>query len=138
MTAGYQVQREADYLFVLVARRPVDERLAQDFFEAVPRQAREAGLSKVLIDMREVQGELSVTDRYELAKGFAEGFRGLRVALVQAPPLLDPQRFGLTVAANRGATAEVFTTLAAARAWLAADDPGRLSAGGEQTHSGLV
>jgi hypothetical protein len=42
------------------------------------------------------------------------------VALVVAPVFLDPNKFGIVVAQNRGLEVEVFTELQKAAAWLMA------------------
>ena len=43
-----------------------------------------------------------------------------RFAYVLEEPMLDPDRFGETVAVNRGMIVRAFDNLEAARAWLAA------------------
>ena len=40
------------------------------------------------------------------------------MAIVARPELIDPQKIGVLMAQNRGATGDVFTTEAAALAWL--------------------
>ena len=42
----------------------------------------------------------------------------VRVAFVAKPEMVDPQKFGVTVATNFGADADVFTCKAEALAWL--------------------
>ena len=62
---------------------------------------------------------LSTFDRYQIGEELATAAEGqVRVALVARAELIDPERFGITVARNRGLTADVFTTDAAALAWL--------------------
>jgi hypothetical protein len=57
--------------------------------------------------------------RYRLASKWAEAAgASLKVAVVARPELIDPQKIGVLIAQNRGATGDVFTTEAAAIAWL--------------------
>jgi hypothetical protein len=43
---------------------------------------------------------------------------GLRLAMVGRAEMIDPNKFGVTVAANRGLESNIFTTEVEARAWL--------------------
>ncbi len=50
---------------------------------------------------------------------WAEEARGsVRLAIVARPEMIDPQKFGVTVAANRGLVSNIFTIEGEARAWL--------------------
>jgi hypothetical protein len=84
--------------------------------------AREQRIARLLVVIR----PLTVTeppglgDRYFLIREWAAAAAGaVTVAIVAPAELLDPQRFGVTVAANSGFRANVFTSEAEARAWLA-------------------
>ena len=58
-------------------------------------------------------------DRYSMGEEWAmAGAGSVIVAVVARPELIDPQRFGLIVARNRGQSAEVFTSEEEAVAWL--------------------
>jgi hypothetical protein len=68
-------------------------------------------------------------DRYNLAtlcaKKYLDGklagkFPVCRFAYVGSQPLVEPQRFGETVAVNRGINLKVFTEMKEALAWLEA------------------
>jgi hypothetical protein len=57
--------------------------------------------------------------RFLAAVEWAEEARGrLRLAMVARAEMIDPQKFGVTVAANRGLVSNIFTTEVEARAWL--------------------
>ena len=43
---------------------------------------------------------------------------GLHVAIVARPEIIDPEKIGVLMAQNRGATGDVFTSEVAAIAWL--------------------
>jgi len=80
--------------------------------------------AKVLIDVNGVIGNISTLDRYtnsvflaELVVGRASG-RICRISIAGHVPLIDEDRFGETVAVNRGVNAKVVTSLDEAIAWL--------------------
>jgi hypothetical protein len=86
--------------------------------------------SKMLVDNRQVEGQMSTMDRYNLASVFAKKYLdgklakkipGCRFAFVGNHPLVDPKRFGETVAVNRGIDLKVFTEMKEALAWLETD-----------------
>ena len=61
----------------------------------------------------------ALTDRYDLAKRWAAEARSIvRVAVVAKPEMIDPQKFGVTVARNRGMVTDVFIFEPEAIAWL--------------------
>lgn len=61
----------------------------------------------------------SVFARYDLAVKWARSAGSqLRVALVTPAQLIDPEKIGVLMAQNRGVTGDVFTSEAAAIAWL--------------------
>lgn len=83
--------------------------------------AREQEIKFLLIDTLGLTGfdPPSTVDRFALGGQFARAAqRQVKVAFVARPELIDPNRFGLTVARNRGMIADVFTDQAAALAWL--------------------
>src|SRR5262245_36856154 len=83
--------------------------------------AREHRIRKLLVNTFNLTGfELpDVTARYFFADDCARAAAGhVRVALVTRPERIDPQKFGITVAANRGFSAEVFTSEEDALKWL--------------------
>ena len=81
----------------------------------------------LLVDTTSLTGFPSpdVFQRFLAAVGWAEEAMGrLHLAMVARAEMIDPQKFGVTVAANRGLTSNIFLTEAEARAWLNAQ--GRL------------
>ena len=61
----------------------------------------------------------TVADRYFFAREWAAAAQGeLRIAFVARPEMIDPQKFAMTVAANSGLTADVFSAEPDALAWL--------------------
>ena len=88
--------------------------------------------SKVLLDLRNTTGTLSVMERYDvgtfgaelLTRYAVEHQRVLQSALLGSEELVDPGRFGETVAVNRGAMAKVTTDMREALVWLDVDPIG--------------
>ena len=96
--------------------------LTQVFLTAI-NVAQEHQRFKVLIDANGVKGQLSTLDRYEGASFLSEQnisrlVRIRAVAIAGPEPLIDPDRFGETVARNRGVNGRVFTDLDEAIMWL--------------------
>ena len=66
----------------------------------------------------------SLSERYFLVEKWARTANGaVRLALVIRPHMIDPQKFGVTVAVNRRLIGDVFVTEASAIAWLDSDAP---------------
>jgi hypothetical protein len=121
------VEQKAGYLLIAVTG-------TCDLESARDAARRSIGLfesrkqSKGLVDCRTVSGTLSTVERYDLAVYLAELHARyavehgapLQIACVGSEPLIDPSRFGETVALNRGAQLKVTTDMGEAQAWLTA------------------
>jgi hypothetical protein len=100
------------------------QRAFLEILEAVTRHST----AKILIDGRELQGEPTTIQRFlfsEFAAHAVVSYRrkhsashALQFACVLQEPVLDPQRFGETVAVNRGMWVRVFDNLEDALGWL--------------------
>jgi len=105
---------------------------ALSIFNEVLTTASEKNISKVLIDYRESTGQFSTIDRYEYAEKTTECWRGfiisgkiktIKLAYVGKTPIIDPARFGETVAKNRGAFNFIVTeNIEEALEWLDVND----------------
>jgi hypothetical protein len=94
---------------------------------------------KVLIDGRQVKGDPTTIQRFLYGSFAAESVatctrtgkfaRTPQFAYVLHEPVLDPERFGETVALNRGMWIKAFDNLDEARAWLSAAPASRADAG---------
>lgn len=83
--------------------------------------ARSNQARDLLVDTTALTGFSSpdTFQRFLAVVEWAEEARGsVRLAMVARAEMIDPQRFGLTVAANRGLVSSIFTTEGDARAWL--------------------
>lgn len=103
--------------------RPV---LSANFHEALQlcmaavTWAREQKCSDMLVNVYGIVGIENITTfmRYEVAVAWAQAAGSLRVALVVPDNLMDPQKFAMLMAHNRGVNGDVFTTEAEALHWL--------------------
>lgn len=83
--------------------------------------ARDRRIPKLLVDCTKLTGfpSPSLPERYFMVRGWAHTAQSLvQVAMVARPELIDPEKFGVTVARNAGLQAEVYPTEAEALAWL--------------------
>jgi hypothetical protein len=94
---------------------------AADLVDAALAFARARGLREVVADVTALAGFPSptVVDRFWIVSRWAEtaGNR-VRLAVVACPEHIDPARFGVTVARNRGLEGNVFVAEAEAVGWL--------------------
>jgi hypothetical protein len=84
--------------------------------------AREQGVGKLLVVVPPLTPAEppSLGARYFFVREWADAARGkVTLALVVPVELIDPKRFGVTVARNSGFRANIFATEREARAWLA-------------------
>lgn len=82
----------------------------------------------LLIDINKLSGTIPLTDRFTFAETTSGYFiqkavgKINRLAVVGKEPIVDPDRFGETVARNRGLNVLVFTDLEQAIQWLSATE----------------
>lgn len=83
--------------------------------------SREQKISKLLVVASALTGfkSPSLVKRWFFICDWARASGGgVRLALVVRPEMIDPQKFGVTVAANRGMHSDVFSEEPPARAWI--------------------
>lgn len=83
--------------------------------------AKQQGLPRLLIDVTKWTGHGSPDsfERYKWATAFAEvAGPGMRLSMVVRPELMDPEKFEVLVAKNRGMMGNVFDSEEAALGWL--------------------
>lgn len=85
----------------------------------------------LLIDVNKLEGTIPLTDRFIFSETLSGYFiqkavgKINRVAVVGKEPIVDPERFGETVARNRGLNVYVFTDSQQAVQWLTEAEPGQ-------------
>jgi len=85
--------------------------------------AREKGIGKLLIDVREIEGidVPEIGHRYWLSSEIAMSAKGaVKIVMIARPEFIDPQKIGVTIAANRNLNLNIFYSEADALAWLLA------------------
>lgn len=83
--------------------------------------AREHDISKLLIDTTKWTGHESpdTLERYTVASEFAKvASSTVKLAMIVRPEMMDPEKFEVTVAKNRGMIGNVFDSERDALAWL--------------------
>ena len=102
---------------------------ALEMYVRVLDESWRRGRPRILLDCRGLTGTLSDMQRYEFgvavaaahAHARAQAGQPPRLALLGSAPLVDPRRFGETVARNRGALVRTCESTAEAAAWLGVD-----------------
>jgi CheY-like chemotaxis protein len=84
----------------------------------------ESGVQKLIFDATGLTGfgVPSTMQRFNFAERLARDANGIVVAIVAPQQMIDPQRFGTTVARNRGAVVDIFSSESDARNWLHAGE----------------
>jgi hypothetical protein len=84
-------------------------------------QAREQRVSRLMVVVTETTGYHvpSLSMRMSMMRQWADAAGGaIRLVVVCRPEIIDPHKFGVTMAANFGLVANVFETEGDAMAWL--------------------
>jgi hypothetical protein len=92
--------------------------------DAASKACRDQGTGRLLVDTTCFDVSPTTVERYELACHAVKISTGLNVALVVAPAFIDPNKFGIVVARNRGLVVEAFTDPRKALEWLLAQGSG--------------
>jgi len=126
MTISVALEPHETYLVARLAG-PFALEAAQAAVEHFIEAAVERQLSQILVDVRQVQGEPTVAERYLFAEFVAQAAVSqavrqsgllIKLAFVGQAPLMDPARFGMMVARNRGAQVVVVEDVNEALNWL--------------------
>jgi len=125
MLISLQLEPHPGYLLALLAgvfTLDEAEAVSLRFLQA----SAEHHLPNVLVDVRQVLGQPTVAERYaysefvaiEVLSLAAGGGPVMRLAYVGYAPLMDPNRFGVMVARNRGVQVTVTEDVNEALQWL--------------------
>jgi hypothetical protein len=88
-------------------------------FESIAEHCKRTKNNKLLIDITKAKGPVSLIEKYlaaEESRIFAR--YGIKVVFIEIPERMDPRKFFLLAARNRGVDVEAFTDLQAAEEWL--------------------
>jgi hypothetical protein len=88
--------------------------------EAASQACRDGKTGLLFVDATVFDVSPTLLERYDLAGHAVKVSAGLKVALLVAPAFLDPNKFGIVVAQNRGLKVEAFTDRQKAVDWLLA------------------
>jgi hypothetical protein len=118
MSIQLQMEQMPDYLAARFIGSGVAEEVWRQF-EVIAEHCKRAKNNKLLIDITKADGKLSLIEKYlaaEESRIFA--FYGIKVVFLETPERMDPRRFFLVAARNRGVNVEAFTDSHAAEEWL--------------------
>jgi hypothetical protein len=126
MSLAFKIENQTGYL-LMIYEGFYQSSLAGEFTDQILETCKNHQPSKLLIDLRKVEGGMSTMDRFNLSVLAATKYFGAKLtgkipscvyAIVGNHPLVDPRRFEETVATNRGVDVKVFTEMKEALAWL--------------------
>jgi len=112
-------ERQESYLYALVTGPQDNRAVSTQFWNAVYRKAIDLGASKVLVE-EDFPNQLSTMETFDVAEYIAKLFGGcVKIAHVDKRPSdLELNKFGETVAVNRGLWIRVFDNRVDAEEWL--------------------
>jgi hypothetical protein len=115
-----QIEQMSGYLAArLIGSGTLEEALRQ--IELVAEHCKLTNNDKLLIDTTRygVDVKISLMDRFWAAERLGVFARyGIKVAYITKPERMDPRKFGVMVAQNRGVNVEAFRDFQAAEEWL--------------------
>ena len=118
MSFQLQTEQMPGYLAARFIGPGVPEEIWRQF-ALIAEYCKHTKNNKVLIDFTRAEVKVSLLDRFlmgESARIFA--IHRIKVAGVDNPERIDPQKFAKLVAQNRGVIVEAFSDLQAAEEWL--------------------
>jgi hypothetical protein len=88
-------------------------------FELIAEHCKRTKNDKLLIDTTGYDVTIPMINRFFMGERLGVFARhGIKVAFVSRPEQLDPRKFGVLVAQNRGVSVDAFTDFQAAEEWL--------------------
>jgi hypothetical protein len=119
MPIDHQIQDEGSILKVKAVGTCDNLGQLKEFMLAMHQAALSAGLTRVLVDERELRYHLSITDSFKSGKFVAETAPlGSKIAVVCSLEGKVGTKFWETVAVNRGLMVRVFDDVEDAEEWL--------------------
>lgn len=103
---------------LVVAGGAADPKWMLGLIDQVGHAAETHPTRSVLVDVRAIRITYTDLDRYTLGVQVGRRWRNIPYAMVSAPDVVDPRRFGELVAQNRGVIGRLFIDLNEAVEWL--------------------
>lgn len=119
MSLKYKITVKPSYLHVtFTGAFTIND--AKHAFQEIFSSTTQHRLSKVLVDIRSLEGDMTTTERFELGEYIAQENckYALQIGVLGVGSLVEPERFGELVARNRGANLKVVTDLQEILKWL--------------------
>ena len=118
MPQQIHIEPKDGYLHIEVAG-PFDSVKAKEFIRQMLETSSQHTLSRILVDIRKVEGPIPTMARFELARFLAaEKPVPVRLAVLESRGQVPNNKFFENVADNRGAIVKVTTSLEEALEWL--------------------
>lgn len=118
MSFQLQMEQMPGYLAARFIGSGVAEEAWRQFVSIAERCKRTKN-NKLLIDITKAEGKLSVIEKYLAAEeSLIFALSGIKVVFIEKPERMDPRKFFLLAARNRGVNVEAFTDFQAAEEWL--------------------
>ncbi len=125
MALEYKAIQHKEYIEVIVFG-DYNLQEATDNYPLLISACRQTGISKILIDYRELKGVIHATEKtlfsisnLELYRNhLATGGKEIQTAFVGSPPLVSTFEPGIELAKNAGLAVEIFTDAEKAMTWL--------------------
>ena len=125
MALEYKAVQHTDY-FEIIVFGDYNLKEATNNYPLLISACRQTGISKILIDYREIKGVILATQKtlfsysnLELYRNhLATGGQEIQTAFVGSPPLVSTFEPGIELAKNNGLAVEIFTEIDKATIWL--------------------
>ena len=119
MPIAYQIQDEGVFLRVKAVGTCDNLEQLKEYVLAIHQAATSAGLTRALVDERELRYRLSTIDSFESGSFVAEmAPLGAKIAVTCNLEGKADTRFWETVAVNRGAEVKIFDDIESAEEWI--------------------
>lgn len=112
-------EERPQYLYAHIKAEATDHPTAVDFWGKIITKCREIGGDRLLV-LQEIPGGLNTGETFNVATDVtAMSIQDIKIAFVDPnTELYETHQFGQLVGTNRGAWAQVFTTIPEAENWL--------------------
>jgi len=128
MSIDFQTSEKANYLLIS-CRGSFNNKALLNVYEKAFDIAENQGFRSIIVDITDLELEgfsPTTRERYDHGVTFAQiqlkHDRRIFMGLVGKEPIIDQQKFGETIAINRGAHCKVFTNFIDAVGWLERND----------------